>query len=97
MYSVSVLRRAARDISRLPRQYPRLALQHIEGLALNPRPVGSKALGGRTDRTLRAGVYRILYRIDDGREESWLPACCTVASPIGDSEPMATLDYVVTG
>ena len=66
MYSVSVLRRAARDISRLPRQYPRLALQHIEGLALDPRPVGSKALGGRTDRALRVGVYRILYRIDDG-------------------------------
>ena len=45
--------------------YSRLASQHIEGLSLNPRPRDAKALGGRTDRSLRVGVYRILYFIDD--------------------------------
>ena len=65
MYSVLITRRATRDIARLPDQYPRLVGQHIEGLALNPRPGDAKALRGRADYSLRAGVYRILYFIDD--------------------------------
>ena len=64
MYSVFITRRATRDISRLPAQYPRLVGQHIEDLAINPRPADAKALRGRSDFSLRVGVYRILYHID---------------------------------
>ena len=65
MYSLLITRRAARDISRLPPQYPRLVSQHIDGLALDPRPRDAKALRGRADLSLRVGTYRILYYIDD--------------------------------
>ena len=64
MYSVFITRRAMRDIARLPAQYPRLVGQHIEDLAINPRPTDAKALRGRSDFGLRVGVYRILYYID---------------------------------
>ena len=53
-----------RDIYRLPAQYPRLVGQHIEDLAINPRPTDAKSLRGRSDFSLRVGVYRILYYID---------------------------------
>ena len=65
MYKVRINRLAMRDISRLPQQYARLVSQHIDELSENPRPRGSKGLRGRTDYRLRAGVYRILYGIDD--------------------------------
>ncbi len=59
------MRRAMRDIERLPSQYARLVTQHIDDLSENPRPRGSKRLQVRTDYSLRVGVYRILYDIDD--------------------------------
>ena len=65
MYSLLITRRATRDISRLSPEYSRLVSQHIEALALDPRPVDAKALRGRSDHSLRVGVYRILYYIDD--------------------------------
>ena len=65
MYKVRISRIAMRDISRLAPQYTRLVSQHIDELSENPRPRGSKRLRGRTDYRLRAGVYRILYGIDD--------------------------------
>ena len=65
MYSVQISRRAMRDISKLPPQYTRLVSRHIQGLRENPRPRDSKSLRGRTDYRLRAGVYRILYGIND--------------------------------
>ncbi len=65
MYSICILRRALRDISSLPKEYARLVSQHIEQLAGNPRPQDAKQLRGTTDYSLRVGVYRILYDIDD--------------------------------
>ena len=65
MYSVQILRRAMRDISRLPSQYARLVSNHINCLSENPRPTDAKRLRARTDYSLRVGVYRILYEIDD--------------------------------
>ena len=65
MYSVQVIRRAMRDISRLPSQYARLVSNHISRLSENPRPADAKRLRARTDYSLRVGVYRILYDIDD--------------------------------
>ena len=65
MYSIRILRRAIRDIAGLPQNYARLVSQHIDQSAGNPRPSDAKRLRGRRDYSLRVGVYRILYEIDD--------------------------------
>jgi mRNA interferase RelE/StbE len=75
MYSVRILRRAIKDITDLPKGYARLVGEPKYGQRLapaptlqreNPRPPGAKKLRGTTDYSLRVGVYRILYDIDDG-------------------------------
>jgi len=65
MYNVRILRRAIKDIANLPRGYAHLVSQHIDGLKEDPRPPDAKKLHGSTDYSLRVGVYRILYDIDD--------------------------------
>ncbi|MFH1897669.1 MAG: type II toxin-antitoxin system RelE/ParE family toxin [Candidatus Desantisbacteria bacterium] len=65
MYSVCILRQAIKDIANLPKDYARLVSQHIDRLEENPRPSDAKRLREMTDYTLRVGVYRILYDIDD--------------------------------
>jgi mRNA interferase RelE/StbE len=65
MYSIRILRQAIQDISELPKDYARLVSWHIDQLSDNPRPQDAKRLRGRTDYSLRVGVYRILYDIDD--------------------------------
>jgi len=65
MYSVRILRRAMKDIANLPKDYVRLVSEHIDRLQEDPRPPGAKKLRGTTDYSLRVGVYRILYDIDD--------------------------------
>ena len=54
-----------KDIGELPTEYSRLVGQHIDRLAENPRPPGAKRLRGRSDYSLRVGVYRVLFEIDD--------------------------------
>ena len=68
MYDVRILRRAIKDIADLPQDYARLVGQHIDRLAENPRPPDAKKLRGTSDYSLRVGVYRILYDIDDEAE-----------------------------
>jgi len=65
MYSLRILRRAVKDIADLPKGYVSLVSEHIERLEQNPRPPDAKKLKGTTDYSLRVGVYRILYDIDD--------------------------------
>lgn len=65
MYNVRILRRAIKDLARFPKDYVRLIRQHIRALANNPRPQDAKQLEGTTDYSLRVGVYRVLYTIDD--------------------------------
>lgn len=65
MYDVRILRRAIKDIANLPQDYTRLVSQHIERLAENPRSPNTKKLHGSADYSLRVGVYRVLYDIDD--------------------------------
>jgi mRNA interferase RelE/StbE len=68
MYKLNILRRAVKDIARLPGNYPRQAGERIEALARDPRPPGAKKLSGDPGYSLRIGVYRILYDIDDGAQ-----------------------------
>lgn len=65
MYSVRILRRAMKDIANLPKDYACLVSDHIDRLQEDPRPPGAKKLRGTTDYSLRVGVYRILYDIND--------------------------------
>jgi len=65
MYSVRLLRRAIKDIAGLPKEYARLVSEHIDSLQQNPYPPGVKRLRGTTDYSLRVGVYRIIYDIDE--------------------------------
>lgn len=65
MYSIRILRQAVKDIAALPREYAKLITEHIDRLQENPRPPDAKRLQGTTDYSLRVGVYRILYDIND--------------------------------
>ena len=64
-YEIVVRGTAAKQIKRLPVDYFRLIRQHIEGLADQPRPPDAKKLRGDWGYSLRVGVYRVLYEIDD--------------------------------
>jgi mRNA interferase RelE/StbE len=65
MYSVRILTRAVKDIANLPTGYVRLVSDHIDGLAENPRPPNGKKLQVDLGYSLRVGMYRILYDVDD--------------------------------
>ena len=65
MYSIVVSRHAIKDISNLPNDYARLVSQHMDVMQNNPRPIDAKKLKGDLGFSLRVGVYRILYEIDD--------------------------------
>ena len=65
MYRVRILRRAIKDIANLPKGYARLISQHIDHLGEKARPPDARKLRGALDYSLRVGMYRILYDIDD--------------------------------
>jgi mRNA interferase RelE/StbE len=64
-YEIFIRGKAARQIKQLPVEYFRLVSQHIDGLAEDPRPPDAKKLKGDLGYSLRVGVYRILYDVDD--------------------------------
>jgi len=65
---VLLRRRAVKDLANLPKEYRELIAQHIDGLSENPRPPDSKKLWGDVGYSLRVGVYRLLYDIDDSTQ-----------------------------
>lgn len=69
-YEVVVTRRARRDLAEhLPAAAAAACLEFLRGdLAANPRRVG-KPLRGELEglHSARRGVFRVIYRIDDGR------------------------------
>ena len=50
-------------MSRLPDNYARLASDGISNLRENPYPRNSKKLVARANRSLRVGVYRVIYEV----------------------------------
>lgn len=68
-YRVLLLPRAKKDLDSFTgKQFTRLA-KAIKGLANNPRPIGSRKLTDDGGYRIRAGDYRILYRIDHGEKK----------------------------
>ena len=68
MHSVRISRQAIKDISGLPGEYAVLVSRHIDRLAENPRPTDAKKLRGMMNYSLRVGVYRVIYDIDDSAQ-----------------------------
>jgi len=64
-YTITILRRAQKELSGLPRELYIRARDAIRKLAEEPRPPGSKRLAGRTGWRIRVGAYRVVYEIDD--------------------------------
>ncbi len=67
-YKVEIDTKAAREIRALPRQDQQRIISKAQALADNPRPAGCVQLSGSADLwRIRAGVYRIIYQIQDDR------------------------------
>jgi mRNA interferase RelE/StbE len=69
MYQVELRRKAVKDLSNVPKEYARLIAHHIDGLSENPRLPDAKKLKGGVGCSLRVGVYRVLYDIDDAERK----------------------------
>jgi mRNA interferase RelE/StbE len=64
-YTVLILRRAQRELQRLPQEDYERVRDSMHGLAQHPRPPGCLALTGRAGWRIRIGDYRVIYEIDD--------------------------------
>ena len=65
MYEIEIRRTALKDLKDIPADYARLIAKHIDLLEQNPRPSDTKKLKGDAGFSLRVGIYRVLYDIDD--------------------------------
>lgn len=64
-YQLQVLRRAQKELARLPKNEYQRVRDAIGALADDPRPSGCKKLTGREGWRIRVGRYRVLYEIAD--------------------------------
>jgi mRNA interferase RelE/StbE len=68
-YLVTFAAAAKKELKDLPSDALARVFPRIRELAENPRPVGCKKLHGYKDRwRIRAGNYRVVFTIDDGRK-----------------------------
>ncbi len=65
-YSVSILRRAQRELAQIIHGDRDRLIEAIRNLGDNPRPHGCRKLTGREGWRIRVGDYRVIYEIDDG-------------------------------
>ena len=64
-YRVTILRRAAKALAKLPpKDYERMR-DAIRALGRDPRPAGCRKLVGRDGWRVRVGRYRVVYEVDD--------------------------------
>lgn len=67
-YEIFYERGVLKTLKKLDRSVAQRILAAVEGLAVEPRPVGSiKLSGGDGERRIRVGDYRIIYRVHDDR------------------------------
>ena len=64
-YSIEVKKSAVKELSKIPKKDLVQIIKHINALADNPRPQGSKKLSREEKYRIRYGKYRILYLIKD--------------------------------
>ncbi len=66
-YTISILRRAQKELAQLPSGAYERVRDAIRALAQAPRPSGCLKLAGREGWRIRIGNYRVVYEIDDKR------------------------------
>jgi mRNA interferase RelE/StbE len=67
-YQIVIKPSAVKELDRLPLPVAKRVVAKIKALAKNPRPIGVKKLEGEPVRwRIRAGDWRVIYSIDDGR------------------------------
>lgn len=67
-YSIEWKRSAARELRQLPRDTVLRVLRAVEGLRINPFPVGVRKLSGAEHTyRIREGSYRIIYSVYTSR------------------------------
>jgi len=65
MYKIFVLPQAQKDLDNLKGKIFQQIKKKISSLCIHPRPFGCLKLTAQDGHRLRAGNYRILYRISD--------------------------------
>lgn len=65
-YRLTFKKSVTKDFRSIPHNDVSRLLKRIEGLADNPRPVGSEKLSEQERFRVRQGVYRIIYEVRDG-------------------------------
>lgn len=68
-YQILILRRAQKELSGLPKSDYERVRDEVATLSDNPRPPGCKKLVGRESWRIRIGNYRVIYEIDDTKQE----------------------------
>jgi len=64
-FKISILRRAQKQLAKIPANDYKKIKQAILDLAQDPRPTGAKKLKGRQGWRIRQGDYRIIYEIQN--------------------------------
>jgi mRNA interferase RelE/StbE len=64
-YTISILRRAQKELAQLPSGAYERVRDAIRALAQDPRPLGCLKLTGREGWRIRVGDYRVIYELDD--------------------------------
>jgi mRNA interferase RelE/StbE len=67
-YSISLLRRAQKELAKLPKPVYVNVRDTLQVLAENPRPAGCKKLQNREGWRIRVGDYRVIYDINDNEK-----------------------------
>ena len=67
-YTVHILRRAQRELARLPQGIYERVRDAIRTLAQDPRPSGCLKLKAHKGWRIRIGDYRVVYEIDDQQQ-----------------------------
>jgi mRNA interferase RelE/StbE len=66
MYSVAYTRNAVKELNKIPKNYVKNIIQHIDELQFNCHPHGSLKLQGSENKyRIRVGVYRIIYSVEE--------------------------------
>lgn len=68
-YTVLILRRAQKELANLQKLDYERVRDAVMSLSDNPRPINCKKLVGREGWRIRIGNYRVIYEIDDAKQE----------------------------
>lgn len=64
-YALFILRRAQKELAKLPAETYERTKSAIWNLSQEPKPTGCQKLSGREGWRIRVGDYRVIYEIDD--------------------------------